>query len=325
MARPRLSPEERQQRRREAALKGVSRPRGQAGHGSGRGRRPDGPGDPRASPRPRLHRETGIYRWAHELRLEPSPRSGPWTVRRHCRGAWTASSEAKPMIVNFEQVNARGEASRPRVDLNALGELLDRAALGVEMLRGRLAAAGESPAPRPRPWKPPSSPPCGKSGRSGRGPAGACPVNAPGDDHDASHRSRFTKLGWPGPRTCGASWRCSPAWRVPPPRRRPPGDGRRPRPARGLRGTVLPGRAAPARPTARPDRGDAWDPPTGEPDEDAPTDGRQLLGWASKQIPDLKGVLIGYGKKKGLRSKIVEWTPQQVAAAYRFARARSTR
>jgi hypothetical protein len=32
--------------------------------------------------------------------------------------------------------------------------------------------------------------------------------------------------------------------------------------------------------------------------------------------------LIGYGKKKGLASKIVEWTPQQVAAAYRFARGR---
>jgi hypothetical protein len=28
-------------------------------------------------------------------------------------------------------------------------------------------------------------------------------------------------------------------------------------------------------------------------------------GWRSH----LKGVLIGYGKKKGLRSKIVEWTP----------------
>jgi hypothetical protein len=79
---------------------------------------------------------------------------------------------------------------------------------------------------------------------------------------------------------------------------------------------------APARPSNRPDRGDAWEPPTGEPDEDAPTDGRQLLGWASKQTPDLKGILIGFGKKKGLRSKIVEWTPQQVAAAYRFARGR---
>ena len=71
------------------------------------------------------------------------------------------------------------------------------------------------------------------------------------------------------------------------------------------------------------DRGDAWEPPAAEEeDPDAPTSGRQLLGWASKQQPDLKGVLIGYGKKRGLHSKIVEWTPQQVAAAYRFARGR---
>jgi hypothetical protein len=51
------------------------------------------------------------------------------------------------MIVNFEQVNARGEGSRPRVDLNALGELLDRAALDVAMLRGRLEIAGEVSGP----------------------------------------------------------------------------------------------------------------------------------------------------------------------------------
>ena len=44
------------------------------------------------------------------------------------------------------------------------------------------------------------------------------------------------------------------------------------------------------------------------------------MGWASKQVPDLKGILIGYGKKRGLHSKIVEWSPQQVADAYRFAR-----
>jgi hypothetical protein len=42
-------------------------------------------------------------------------------------------------------------------------------------------------------------------------------------------------------------------------------------------------------------------------------------------VPDLKGALIGYGKKKGLRSKIVDWTPDQVADAYRFARARQSR
>jgi hypothetical protein len=51
------------------------------------------------------------------------------------------------LVIRFEQVNARGEASRPRVDLNALGELLDRAALGVERLRMRLRAAGEIPGP----------------------------------------------------------------------------------------------------------------------------------------------------------------------------------
>jgi hypothetical protein len=50
-------------------------------------------------------------------------------------------------IVNFEQINQRGESSRPRVDLNALGQLLDRAALGVGMLRIRLRAAGEIPGP----------------------------------------------------------------------------------------------------------------------------------------------------------------------------------
>ena len=53
------------------------------------------------------------------------------------------------MIVRHEQVNARGEASRPRVDLVAMGALLDRAALGVEMLRLRLRAAGEIPGPGP--------------------------------------------------------------------------------------------------------------------------------------------------------------------------------
>ena len=83
-----------------------------------------------------------------------------------------------------------------------------------------------------------------------------------------------------------------------------------------------PERRAPAR--REPDRGDAWEPPDDEPDDDAPTDGRQLLGWAGKQAKDMKGVLIGYGKKKGLHSKIVEWTPQQVAAAYRYARGRQS-
>jgi hypothetical protein len=50
-------------------------------------------------------------------------------------------------IIRHEQINHRGEASRPRVDLVALGTLLDRAALGVERLRMRLRAAGEVPGP----------------------------------------------------------------------------------------------------------------------------------------------------------------------------------
>ena len=74
---------------------------------------------------------------------------------------------------------------------------------------------------------------------------------------------------------------------------------------------------APAR--REPDRGDAWEPPTDD-DQDAPTDGRQLLGWARKQQPDAMGTLLSYGKRNGLHSKIVAWTPEQVRAAYRHAR-----
>jgi hypothetical protein len=71
-----------------------------------------------------------------------------------------------------------------------------------------------------------------------------------------------------------------------------------------------------------PDRGDAWEPEARGQEDSPPADGRQLLGWAGKQVPDMKGPIIGWGKKKGLHSKIVEWTPQQVAAAYKFARGR---
>ena len=87
-------------------------------------------------------------------------------------------------------------------------------------------------------------------------------------------------------------------------------------------------------------RGDAWEPPAGGPQprqqhhqeqhhqeqhqeqESPPADGRQLLGWASKQVPDAKGPLLSYAKKRGLPSKIVTWSPDQVNSAYRFLRAR---
>jgi hypothetical protein len=60
-------------------------------------------------------------------------------------------------------------------------------------------------------------------------------------------------------------------------------------------------------------------------EEDPPTDGRQLLGWAAKQVPDAKGRVISVGKKRGYPSRILDWTPQQVAAAYRAARALASR
>src|SRR5262249_25614513 len=74
---------------------------------------------------------------------------------------------------------------------------------------------------------------------------------------------------------------------------------------------------APAR--RGPDRGGARAPPAGD-GPDAPTDGRPLLGWARKQQPDAMGTLLSYGKRNGLRSKIVAWTPEQVRAAYHHAR-----
>ena len=60
-------------------------------------------------------------------------------------------------------------------------------------------------------------------------------------------------------------------------------------------------------------------------EEDPPTDGRQLLGWCAKQVPDAKGAVIGYGKKRGFPSRVVDWRPDQVEAAYRFARSRPAR
>jgi hypothetical protein len=62
-----------------------------------------------------------------------------------------------------------------------------------------------------------------------------------------------------------------------------------------------------------------------EDQEDPPTDGRQLLGWAAKQVPDAEGRVIALGKKRGYPLRILDWTPQQVTAAYRAARALASR
>jgi hypothetical protein len=60
----------------------------------------------------------------------------------------------------------------------------------------------------------------------------------------------------------------------------------------------------------------------GDFDEDRhpPTSGRQLLGWAAKQDPDAKGLVIAFGKEKRYPPKIVDWDDEEVRAAYRYAR-----
>jgi hypothetical protein len=83
-------------------------------------------------------------------------------------------------------------------------------------------------------------------------------------------------------------------------------DYRAPSPTRGHR-------------DAEGDDGDRYD------DRLAPADGRQLLGWAAKQVPDAKGLVISFGKKKGYPPKIVDWDDEQVRAAYRYARGRQGR
>ncbi len=87
---------------------------------------------------------------------------------------------------------------------------------------------------------------------------------------------------------------------APPPRPARPEYGTPPAPARGRR--------------PEDDEGDI------EEDRRAPTDGRQLLGWAAKQDPDAKGLVISFGKKKGYPPKIVDWDDEQVREAYRYAR-----
>ena len=91
----------------------------------------------------------------------------------------------------------------------------------------------------------------------------------------------------------------------------PPPAASPPPARRGRRRAAETGEYAAERPTH-----DDQDPP----DDDAPADGRQLLGWARKQDPDAIGVIMSYGKKHGLASKVVNWTPEEVRKAYQFAR-----
>jgi hypothetical protein len=52
-------------------------------------------------------------------------------------------------VIRYEGTNARGEPSSPRVDLLAVGQLLDRAALAVAELQIARRAAGIHPGPAP--------------------------------------------------------------------------------------------------------------------------------------------------------------------------------
>lgn len=53
-------------------------------------------------------------------------------------------------VIRYEGTNHRGEPSSARVDLLAVGQLLDRAARAVGLLADRLTVAGEVPGPEPR-------------------------------------------------------------------------------------------------------------------------------------------------------------------------------
>src|SRR5262249_29075840 len=57
-----------------------------------------------------------------------------------------------------------------------------------------------------------------------------------------------------------------------------------------------------------------------DPADDAPADGRQLLGCARKQAPAAIGPILSFGKRNGYASKVVNWTPEEVRKAYQFAR-----
>jgi hypothetical protein len=52
-------------------------------------------------------------------------------------------------ILEYQGTNHRGEPTQPRVDLLAVGRLLDRAACILRLTADRLEVAGEIPGPEP--------------------------------------------------------------------------------------------------------------------------------------------------------------------------------
>jgi hypothetical protein len=57
-----------------------------------------------------------------------------------------------------------------------------------------------------------------------------------------------------------------------------------------------------------------------EEDDDPPTDGRRLLGWARSQPEDAKNWLVGLGKRLRYPNRILDWSPKQVRTAYQSYR-----
>jgi len=55
-------------------------------------------------------------------------------------------------------------------------------------------------------------------------------------------------------------------------------------------------------------------------EDDPPTDGKHLLGWARNQPEDAKGWLIKLGRKLRYPGRILNWTPKQVETAYQAFR-----
>ena len=86
MPRPRLSPEERKERRREAALKGIA----------ARAAKPETDPVPTAARlvarAQAMGRECDLYYHAHLARTAPGPRNGAWRSGRPSIGSWTGSS-----------------------------------------------------------------------------------------------------------------------------------------------------------------------------------------------------------------------------------------
>jgi hypothetical protein len=57
--------------------------------------------------------------------------------------------------------------------------------------------------------------------------------------------------------------------------------------------------------------------PEDDHDDDAPTTGRELLGWARRQAEDAFPWLVKTGKKRGFPERILDWNEDQVTQAYR--------